>query len=105
MKYLGLIAAVLALPVLVGCANGGPYCGYGNWDWYEECDLIEGRCCCNPCWGGPSCPCDVCRDPGVGPGFVSSRCYAVPVEPEPGNPDMVVIEEAPPADAGSPDGK
>ena len=104
MKYLGLMAAAIGVTLLVGCAHGGPYCGYGNWDWYKECDLIEGRCCCNPCWGGPSCPCDVCGDPGVAPGFVSSRCYAVPVAPEQAAPATVEEAPAPAAQPGSPDG-
>jgi hypothetical protein len=56
---------VAALLGLAGCCNV-------NWDWYQECDLVEGAAydACNMCVPDP------CQE-----GMVVSSCYAVPVVP------------------------
>ena len=98
MKSLSLFAfSVLALSLLAGCSTTSSQCGClpancCSWDFYKECDLIEGK---------TSMCQDLCGQPDCQPGVVVSRCYAVPVDaPEaPAAPDAV--EEAPAAPAAA----
>lgn len=118
------IALVLAL--VAGClVTGGCFgnrcclpcvemCWPGNccqsWDWYKECDLVEGREYRN---------CKVCDHPMSYEGMVVSRCYAEPVggaprvvAPPPADPNagqpptlppaVIVEPEAPPAPPAPP---
>jgi hypothetical protein len=84
MKYASLLLLVLvACSVLVGCSTTSSRCGCVqanccSWDWYQPCDLIEGRTC-----GEPACR----------PGVVVSRCYAVPAP---------VVTDAAPAEPAAP---
>ena len=107
MRKTLLLMAVLAfaLPV-TACSNCGGTkgnCDVG-WDFYEECDMIEGRdrmCASDPC-GGPG----PCGPAPCGPGVPSTSCspcgtVAAPSAAPCGTPmaapapDVVIIEEAP----------
>ena len=92
MKTLSLLAfSVLALTLLAGCSTTSSQCGClpancCSWDFYKQCDLIEGKAsqCIDPC-GQVDCK----------PGVVVSRCYAVPVE-------KATPADMPPADMPAP---
>jgi len=51
MKKCLVIAAGVGLLALTACSGIRPS-RCGQWDWYKQCDLIEGRAdrqCCEPC--------------------------------------------------------
>jgi hypothetical protein len=92
-----LFGGVLVL--LASCRNGytDNYCTWGTWDWYQECDLIEGRGCrpipeCRPC-----CPCGPSYAPGtvVRSRWVGDGCAPVPPEAlAPTSPPPPVVTRA-----------
>lgn len=84
MKNLSLLAVLAAVALLAGCSTTSSTCGslHANccsWDWYQKCDLIEGRVDGN-------CPV-ICDEPRCCPGVVATRCYDLPVQ------SGVVVEE------------
>ena len=97
MKTLSLLAfTALALTLLAGCSTTSSQCGSlpancCSWDFYKQCDLIEGKTsqCIDPC-GQVNCQ----------PGVVVSRCYAVPVEKA--TPADMPPADLPPADVAAP---
>jgi hypothetical protein len=73
---LALVVAVLATGGCFGNRCCGPcveMCWPGNccqsWDWYKECDLVEGR---------EYRECKVCDNPTAYQGMIVDRCWAVP---------------------------
>jgi hypothetical protein len=88
MKKCLVIAACLAFVLLSGCNR------CGMWDWYEPCDLVEGRAerLCRPCPPcKPSTPgqpvyCSPCVD--VGTEIIVAPKASMDPLPEP-----VIIEE------------
>ncbi len=102
MKKLSLIVLFLAFGslTLAGCSATQSQCGCFesnccSWDFYQKCDLIEGRAksCCDPCGKG-------CR-----PGVVVSRCFAEPVDAAPAEGDAAPAEgDAAPADGAPVEG-
>lgn len=71
MKTTLLAVVVLAFLVLATgcCSSNAGRCCWGSWDWYEPCDLIEGR--------GQD-PCNPCNPCGPRAGQVVQRAVAVP---------------------------
>jgi hypothetical protein len=102
MKTLSLLAfSVLALSLLAGCSttNTDSACGClpancCSWDFYKECDLIEGK--------ASQCP-DMYGQVNCQPGVVVSRCYAVPADQPADQPaapaDVAPVEQDVPGDA------
>lgn len=102
MKKLSLVVLFLALGslTLAGCSTTRTDCGClkancCSWDFYKECDLVEGRA--NNCCGQCCDPCAACCGCGK-KGVVVERSYAVPAAPtEDAAPDAAPADA--PADA------
>jgi hypothetical protein len=98
MKYVSLLVVAVAAAALLGCTtpDGTGSCGClpancCGWDFYQPCDLIEGRVALE------------CGRPPCKPGMVVSRCYAVSKDEAaaeaPASAEPPVAEFAPPAAA------
>jgi hypothetical protein len=91
-----LAAGLLGVLLLAGgCANCQP-----SWDFYQACDLIEGRAQRDCCICQPVVPCLEGCPPGMT--VITTRdCNGNPVllqvEEQPA--DVIILEEAPPAEA------
>ncbi len=96
MRTTLLLMAVMAVALsFTGCSNCGGVAGNCDvgWDFYDECDLIEGRdrmCATNGPCGGPCGPAPC--SPGV-PSISCSPCGTpVPVAPAPAAPEVIIVD-------------
>jgi len=98
LAVLGVVAFGFTACNTSSCGGTDGNCDQ-SWDFYEQCNLIEGRqerCCANDC--------DCCPEPNCGTGInmeVSSPCATVPMGGMQGMPagavvlEEEIIEEAP----------